>query len=479
MIQLGPYRVAADLLRVRDARGKVIATLAWGDAVRVVRGDAEGIAVDIGFDGRRRRGRVHSRLDGALVPEGDDAAPRVLKVDFVDVQQGDGAVLEAPDGTVVLIDGGENKLFARYLAARFAGTSADTPKRIACIVVTHGDADHFSGLAQIRHSERDRSGKRLFLHPARVYHNGLVKGPSSLPDVDAFGRTEDVAGRRVIVDLHDDLRTVPEVRMNRPFLQWRRVLADWTKRGELEIRRIERGDDDAFAFLRDAEVDVRVLGPLAVSTGAGRGLPFLSTPPPRVGRAPGGRGAPSASHTINGHSIVLLVRYGDVRFLLAGDLNEEAERSLVDDHEGGAVSLSAEVLKVPHHGSADYSPPFLRRVAPVVSVVSSGDEQETKEHVHPRATLLGALGRFARRDIEEPVIFVTELAAFFRVLGAVNAADGRRVFGFERTAFGVVHCRTDGKRLLVYTDTGKADRKEAYAFSVRGESVTADSVAII
>ena len=70
----------------------------------------------------------------------------VLKVDFVDVQQGDGAVLETPKGQVMLIDGGDNQMFARYLASRFRGTSDDRPKEIDCILVTHGDADHFEGL---------------------------------------------------------------------------------------------------------------------------------------------------------------------------------------------------------------------------------------------------------------------------------------------------------------------------------------------
>jgi hypothetical protein len=55
-----------------------------------------------------------------VIPKKDN---RVLKVNFVDVQQGDGAVIESPDGKVILVDGGDNQLFARYLAARFRGTS--------------------------------------------------------------------------------------------------------------------------------------------------------------------------------------------------------------------------------------------------------------------------------------------------------------------------------------------------------------------
>jgi len=39
-------------------------------------------------------------------------------------------------------------------------------------------------------------------------------------------------------------------------------------------------------------------------------------------------------------------------------------------------------------------------------------------------------------------------------------------FGFSRTAFGMVKTRTDGARLLVYTDSGNLKMKEAYAYSL-------------
>ena len=108
----------------------------------------------------------------------EKAKSNVLKIDFVDVQQGDGAVIETPDGKVILIDGGDNQLFARYLSNRFRGSSSRQPKVIDCMLVTHGDADHFSGLAKIRDSEGLASRRRrLFIAPQRVYHNGLVKRP--------------------------------------------------------------------------------------------------------------------------------------------------------------------------------------------------------------------------------------------------------------------------------------------------------------
>ncbi len=39
-------------------------------------------------------------------------------------------------------------------------------------------------------------------------------------------------------------------------------------------------------------------------------------------------------------------------------------------------------------------------------------------------------------------------------------------FAFKRTAFGIVHIRTDGNRVLVFTHSGMQNMKEAYAFTV-------------
>ena len=70
----------------------------------------------------------------------------------------------------MLIDGGDNQLFARYLANRFRGTKADKPKEIDCILVTHGDADHFAGLAKIHESETTNASptnREAAIHRAR------------------------------------------------------------------------------------------------------------------------------------------------------------------------------------------------------------------------------------------------------------------------------------------------------------------------
>ena len=486
-----------------------IRTLEWGDGVEVENVTDEYVEIKTVRHEAQADGSIKPvPVPGFIVPlseiRPEEVAvekqnSRVLRINFVDVQQGDASVIETAKGKVILIDGGDNQLFARYLANRFRGSSEEAPKEIECILVTHGDADHFVGLVKIEESETHKVGwKRLFIHPKRVYHNGLVKRPSNVKEVASFGRTvTDDAGTTIVTELETDLLKVDDAKMNEPFRRWKKTLKNFEKRGPIEFRRLAKGDDDAFGFLADEGIKVEVLGPILTSVGNEEGLKFLGNPPegPRIGhhsldperkRFTG----KSASHTINGHSVVFRLSYGNFSFLFAGDLNEEAELELVRVHE----NLRSEVLKVPHHGSHDFLPEFMEAVSPLISVVSSGDESSRKEYIHPRATLIGALGKHSRTA--ESLIFVTELVAFFAVegwtrpefhkLGEGDVAlveEGKAVvnkgakrppfFAFERTAYGQVKVRTDGERLLVCTDSGQANLKEAYAYRMNnaGEPV--------
>ena len=173
-----PTFIGDDFVRLRRApnnKSEVFLTLAFGDAVDALE-----------TQGKFRKLRALTYFDGHAEGWARNDPPLslrdtgVLKVSMVDVQQGDGLILESPTGKIVLIDGGDNKLFARHVAARFRhrGGTAAAPLPVDAIIITHGDADHFDGLNDLRRSETD-SGladrKRVFVHPRRVYHNGLVK----------------------------------------------------------------------------------------------------------------------------------------------------------------------------------------------------------------------------------------------------------------------------------------------------------------
>jgi hypothetical protein len=270
---------------------------------------------------------------------------------------------------------------------------------------------------------------------------------------------------------------VPDEEMNKQFKSWKKALTAWNERGEIEFRRLSFGDDDAFDFFAGEDLEVSVLGPFLTEKNGVTGLKFLGNPPkgPRVGHDSLSLDESefkgfSASHTINGHSIVFRLRYGGFSYLFSGDLNDEASRLLARKHQQGEINVRSDVFKVPHHGSADFSGAFIQMVSPIISVVSSGDESARKEYIHPRATLMGALGRHSR--IDEPLIFVTELVAFFNVEGWARLTDREKdekrgeFFSFSRAAYGIVKTRTDGERMLVYADSGKSDMKEAYAYTL-------------
>lgn len=511
------HTINVDLAKVFETPDKkgFIRTMAWGDFVEVLNVTKEHVEVRVfKFKPLPDGGFEPVTSSGFIVPpKSPDLKPadvvtekknnRVLKFNFVDVQQGDGATIETPKGKIVLIDGGDNQLFARYLAARFQRTSEAKPQEIDCILVTHGDADHFLGLTEIFESESlTRKKSRLFIHPRRVYHNGLVKRPSrvggkALKETEMLGATTKVKDPEtgkditVVTGLEEDLLKVDDAQMNQPFRKWKAALAAYKKRGPIQFRRLQIGDHDAFDFLADEDIRVEVLGPIPFESGGVKGLKFLGSPKrgPRVGHESletngGGFTGASASHTINGHSIIFRLTYGDFSFLFTGDLNDEAGRVLARFHNRGVINLQSEVFKVPHHGSADFSGAFIQAVSPVISIVSSGDESARKEFIHPRATIIGSLGKYSR--LEEPLIFVTELVAFFTLEGPVrpefhtldeddvcvikdgaavlNEKAQKQFFAFSRASFGIVKVRTDGHRLLVYTNSGQADLKEAYCY---------------
>lgn len=115
-------------------------------------------------------------------------------------------------------------------------------------------------------------------------------------------------------------------------------------------------------------------------------IDVLHPPKPLLRGSPRGR-----SSDVNSNSLVLAVRYRDVRILLPGDIEDEAERLLLDQ----AADLAAQVLKVPHHGSrTSSSPAFLARVRPRVAVVSAGYRNRFR-HPHQET-----LERYRTSDID-------------------------------------------------------------------------------
>jgi beta-lactamase superfamily II metal-dependent hydrolase len=125
------------------------------------------------------------------------AAPPSLRVDFIDVGQGDAALITSPTGKTVLVDGGPHEsaaTLAAFLQARGVGP-------VDLVVLTHRHADHLGGIATVVRT----FGARLFLdapfpHPSSGYAALLdALAAAKVPVRNAErGRTIELGGGAVI-----------------------------------------------------------------------------------------------------------------------------------------------------------------------------------------------------------------------------------------------------------------------------------------
>ena len=75
------------------------------------------------------------------------------------------------------------------------------------------------------------------------------------------------------------------------------------------------------------------------------------------------------SGDINGDSIVFKITFGEISFLLTGDLNIKGEKRLIE----AGCNLKSDILKVGHHGAEDAcSEEFIDKVMPKITVLSVG-----------------------------------------------------------------------------------------------------------
>jgi competence protein ComEC len=88
----------------------------------------------------------------------------------------------------------------------------------------------------------------------------------------------------------------------------------------------------------------------------------------------------------NDASVVVMIEYGQLRFLLMGDAERDEERWLLANAAG---ALRADILKVGHHGSITSSTrEFLAAVRPRAALVSVG---AGNGYGHPSAAVMAAL----------------------------------------------------------------------------------------
>lgn len=225
-----------------------------------------------------------------------------LEATFLDVGQGDSALLVLPNGEAILVDGGGMVGSPVDLGERVVAPvlRAKRIARVSVVVLSHPHPDHFGGLVH----GLDR------VRVSQVWDSGQGELQAAGGGYAAFLEAQRERGTTVL----------------RPALLC-----------------------GIHAF---GDVRIEVLAP----------CPDI-TPD---------RGA-------NDNSLVLRVRYRSTSLLFVGDAEHEEEADLL----AGGQDLSANLLKVGHHGSrTSTSPAFLAAVHPSVAVVSCGVRNRFG-HPHP------------------------------------------------------------------------------------------------
>jgi len=179
----------------------------------------------------------------------------------------------------------------------------------------------------------------------------------------------------------------------------------------------------------------------------------------------------SKPQTINGHSVIFTLTYGNVSFLMSGDLNKIAAECLLKD-QTLRCNMDAHVLKAPHHGSNDFDVEWLNAVNPQITVISSGDEPD---HGHPRANFIGFCGKASRS--REPLIFSTEIATTFKDVDddlrdifitdedhkvLDDTAMSKLRLLYKRRLHGMINVRTDGNKIYAARRVNAPYQWESY-----------------
>ncbi len=395
--------------------------------------------------------KVRCRNADGYIRESDMQAERILEVNFIDVGQGDGCHIVTPDDQHFLIDAGESDNMYRFLKWRFNLKTSKTPPPPFTVVVSHPDADHYKGFKHV-FDNSDKTAQKI--HIDKIYHNGMIEASGTA--LDSLGTVVENNGHKYITDLcdtHED---------------YQKRLASSVKRGDF-IKIMDKSTAPKQALrsgfapiYEDNGMKMEIMGPVAENINGKDALPVFGS---------------DKGKTKNGHSVVIKLTIGHLRLLLGGDLNTESEYYLIQHYSGIDIadiksqlkkkSLSAskrkelesqleeavlkarkalevDIAKSCHHGSADFTSEFLRVLNPIVTVISSGDEEP---HVHPRPDTLGTIGKHSRG--ERSLIFSTELARsskeFVELQKSKSTKKGERTV----TVYGMINVRTDGEKVII------------------------------
>ncbi len=249
---------------------------------------------------------------------------RGLEITFLDVGQGDCAFVRTEDGHTCLIDGGssDTKKVGRYQIEPFLKCRG--VGQLDYVFVSHGDMDHINGLEELMERQQE----------------GVTIGCMVLPDQKLW---DDKLEQLCELAISNGIRVVTIQKGQE--IPWKDVTLTCLEPDAKELDETGRGTSGSGAS-EDAEWD--------------RGL------------------------SGNAASMVLELKYGDLKVLFTGDVEGTGEEMLTED-----MTENCTILKVAHHGSKNStSEVFLEKVEPELAIISAGRENR---YGHPHAETLERL----------------------------------------------------------------------------------------
>jgi len=297
-----------------------------------------------------------SRRAAPPVPAGAGAGSgkagrQEMRVHFVYVGQGAGAILEFPCGVAVIDTGGEfgskasdgGQMFVDYLDRFFAARPA-LNRTIDVLFTSHPHMDHLYGLSRIF----PRVGPPRYT-VRNIVDNGQTGTTGSLGAQSEARAAARAAGAGYsAVELRNQVTATGST--NKVIDPFRCtgvdpvITAFWGSRNE--------------ALRSDTQALVRQY------------------------------------RTPNNHSLVLRVDFGKASFLFPGDLQKEGATDLMAEYADNQAAFDVDVLQVSHHGADNgTSDALLRFTSPKIAIISMGDRSATGpgsafDHGHPRISAI-------------------------------------------------------------------------------------------
>ena len=358
--------------------------------------------------GQYLRCHIQGRRKDCWIREHETQHERLLEVIFVDIGQGDGALIVTPDDKKIIIDAGKEDNMYRFLRWRFGQFRNNFTFDAG--IISHPDSDHYHGFKQFFDDPK--------VYFDTIYCNGIMEQfsgsvTSSLGPKKRFGKNSFIT--RLVTSKHE-LQDF----LNKTAL-WIRKSNGRTSKKQYPAMLKKALDNNKFknfkmlsfrdgfmpGFEESKDLSIQILGPIIESADTSfSGLRWFG----------------SVSKTKNGHSVVLRFNYRNVSLMLGGDLNIPSQNLLLSHHtesklppktpedknalvEKARKIFQVDIAKSCHHGSSDFNPLYLSATNPIATIISSGDDEP---YSHPRADTLGAIGRYSQGD--RPLIFSTELA---------------------------------------------------------------------